>query len=86
MYIICAVVCAIYSVVTRSRCDNILHMRVCVYVCCVCVLLCHVHMYIYNVCMSYVCMCTVNAKIRLHRVGWATNGRFVRDVDATTRV
>lgn len=26
MYIICAVVCAIYSVITRSRCDNILHV------------------------------------------------------------
>lgn len=29
MYIICAVVCAIYSVIIRSRCDNILHVRVC---------------------------------------------------------
>lgn len=28
MYIICAIVCAIYSVITRSRCDNILHVRV----------------------------------------------------------
>lgn len=28
MYIICAVVCAIYSVIIRSRCDNILHVRV----------------------------------------------------------
>lgn len=28
IYIICAVVCAIYSAVTRSRCNNILHVRV----------------------------------------------------------